>query len=184
MNLDPQTWQLETERLILRAPQLGDGAILNAAVRESFAQLSPWMPWAREIPSVGESEDYTRRALDLWQRGERYDVRVWRRDGVFVGSSGFSRFNLSVPMFEIGYWCRTSLAGQGFTSEVVRALANYAFSELSAQRVEIRCDARNLASRRVAEKCGFALEAVLHHAQRDNAGELCDFCVYTRFPAS
>jgi RimJ/RimL family protein N-acetyltransferase len=53
-------------------------------------------------------------------------------------------------------------------------------SALGAVRLEIRSDARNAASRRVAEKCGFELEGILRRARRDAAGDLADACVYAR----
>jgi ribosomal-protein-serine acetyltransferase len=34
-----------TERFIVRCPQPGDGAAVNAAVCETLAELRPWMPW-------------------------------------------------------------------------------------------------------------------------------------------
>jgi len=47
-------------------------------------------------------------------------------------------------------------------------------------RLEIRSDARNAASRRVAEKCGFELEGILRRARRNATGELADACVYAK----
>ena len=38
--------------------------------------------------------------------------------------------------------------------------------------------ARNLASRRVAEKCGFVLEGIRRRSRRDASGELADSCMY------
>ena len=55
-----------------------------------------------------------------------------------------------------------------------------AFETLKASRIEIRCDDRNGRSGRVAERCGYTLEGLLHHNARDNAGELCDTRVYAR----
>lgn len=38
---------IETPRLIIRVPQAGGGAQLNAAIAESIDELRPWMPWAQ-----------------------------------------------------------------------------------------------------------------------------------------
>ncbi|MFZ0578962.1 MAG: GNAT family N-acetyltransferase, partial [Psychrobacillus psychrotolerans] len=39
--------QIETERLLLRAPrQSGDGTIVNDAIKESFNELKAWLPFA------------------------------------------------------------------------------------------------------------------------------------------
>ena len=60
------------------------------------------------------------------------------------------------------------------------ALAEFARSALGARRLEITSDARNAASRRVAEKAGFALEGIRRQLRRDPAGNLYDSCMYAR----
>ena len=55
----------ETERLLIRVPRAGDGPELNAAVLETFEGLQPWMPWAKERPSVEKSEENSRRAYSF-----------------------------------------------------------------------------------------------------------------------
>jgi RimJ/RimL family protein N-acetyltransferase len=53
-------------------------------------------------------------------------------------------------------------------------------TRLGANRIEITADARNAASRRVAEKCGFELEGIRRHSRRDVHGKLADSCLYAR----
>lgn len=110
----------ETERLLLRAPQWGDGPALNAAIRESLDELKPWMPWAQRPPTLEESEDNVRRARLRFL--ERVDVRLHlflRNGGAFVGSSGLHRPDWDARRFEIGYWVRTSQSGRGLITEAV-----------------------------------------------------------------
>ena len=53
--------RIDTERFILRCPQAGDGATLNAAILDTLDDLRPWMPWAQAAPLLDESEAYCRR---------------------------------------------------------------------------------------------------------------------------
>lgn len=53
--------RIETARLVLRVPQRGDGAAVNAAVAETIAELVPWLPWAGSMPTPDESEMHCRR---------------------------------------------------------------------------------------------------------------------------
>ncbi len=157
----------ESERLIIRAPRPGDGAAINAAVVESLAELRPWMPWAAEKPSVAETEEFARRAAAGWLTRESLTLSLWRKDtGEYVGNSGMHRIDWDVPSVEIGYWLRTSLAGQGYATEATNAITAFAFDTLGAHRVEIHCDERNTRSAAVARRAGFDLEAILRNHRR------------------
>jgi RimJ/RimL family protein N-acetyltransferase len=56
------------------------------------------------------------------------------------------------------------------------------FEQLGANRIEIRCDARNSRSRRVAERAGYRLEAELKNDIRAPDGLLRNTLIYALFP--
>ena len=177
--------RIETDRLILRCPRPGDGAVVNAAVCESLDALRPFMPWAQSAPSVEESELVCRRAQARFRLREDLVLSMFERaadgsEGRYIGGSGLHRIQWDVRRFEIGYWCRSSCAGQGFITEAVRALNRFAFDRLDARRVEVRMDGRNERSRLVAERAGFTFEGVLRGDSLTPQGEVRDTCVYAR----
>ncbi len=175
---------LETERLLIRAPQPGDGRAVNEAVRESIAELRPWMPWARVVPSLAESETFVRESALRFRNSEELPLLLFRKaDGLYIGGSGMHNIAWDVPRFEIGYWVRTSLVGQGYVTEAVNGITALAFDKLGAVRVEIRCDARNQRSAAVARRAGYTLEARLHSDSRDNDGNLRDTLIFARLRA-
>jgi RimJ/RimL family protein N-acetyltransferase len=178
--------QIETERLIIRPPRPGDGAAANAAIRESIHELRPWMPWAQTTPNVEETEAVYRSGAARFIAREDFLLTLWRKsDGQFVGGSGLHRIDWSVPRMEIGYWCRTSLIGQGYITEAVIGITRFAFEHLYAQRLEIRCDAHNARSAAVAERAGYVLEARLHrHLRAADGVGLRDTLIYVAFPDS
>jgi RimJ/RimL family protein N-acetyltransferase len=156
--------QFKSARLLIRCPRPGDGAMINAAVVESFAELTLWMPWAKTLPSVENTEEYVRNAhANFITRKALPLIFLRKSDGMFVGSSGLHDIDWDVPKFEIGYWVRTSLSRQGYVSEAVNAITAFCFDNLKARRVQIRMDDRNDKSWRVAERCGFTLEGTLHN---------------------
>ncbi|WP_124727805.1 GNAT family N-acetyltransferase [Staphylospora marina] len=173
----------ETERLLIRLPLPGDGGLVHEAITESLEFLRPWMPWARKPPTPEETEARTREAYVRFL--ERTDLRFHlfeKETRRFVGSSGLHRINWSVPSFEIGYWCRKGFTGKGYITESVRALTVFAFELLHAARVEIRCDKRNVRSRKVAERLGYRLEGILRNHEVDVDGTLRDTCIYSMIP--
>ena len=171
--------QLLTPRLSLAPPAPGDGAMLNRAIVESFAELHEWMPWAATQPTVIESERFVRDAAGRYLRREDLPLFMRLRDGgEFIGATGIHRIDWSVPRFEIGYWCHTSHVGRGYVSESVTAITRFVFETLHAARVEIRTDLNNSRSFRIAEQLGFTLEGVLRRGSRTPQGELRDTRVY------
>jgi RimJ/RimL family protein N-acetyltransferase len=173
----------ETERLLIRSPLPGDGPEVYAAVRESLAELVPWMPWPKEHRTVEDSEASVRRARARFlERSDLMLVLFQKGTQTLVGSSGLHRIDWAVPKFEIGYWCRTRFTGRGYITEAVRGISAFAFDVLGARRVEIRCDGRNLASARVAERAGFTLEGELRNNEVDTEGAPRDTLVYAMIP--
>ncbi len=171
--------QIETERLIIRAPRPGDGPPLAEAVRDSQAHLQPWMPWAQRVASPEEYEALVREGIARWTRREDFWMMLIRKaDGRWIGGSGLHDPEWDVPRFEIGYWVRADEEGKGYISEAVRAITDFAFVTLRAERLEIRCDALNRRSRAVAERCGFTLEGRLRRDTRAPGGELRDTLVF------
>lgn len=59
---------------------------------------------------------------------------------------------------EVGYWIGYPYWGKGLTTEALLALLDYCRDELHLTRLAITTDSRNVASQRVAEKCGFRFE--------------------------
>jgi ribosomal-protein-serine acetyltransferase len=173
--------QFESERLLIRGPLPGDGAEVHAAIVESLDELRPWMPLAHLDQSVEDVEANVRQARAEFLTRRDMRLHLYLRDGGgFVGSSGLHRIDWTVPRFEIGYWVRTSMAGRGFATEATRRIADLAFDDLGAERVEIWCDAANERSAAVAQRAGFTFEARLVRNRRDTAGALSDSLCFAR----
>jgi RimJ/RimL family protein N-acetyltransferase len=165
--------------LILRQPSPDFAGAVQEAIEETFADLHPWMPWAKEMQPLEETREFLADSQRKFAEGTDFVVSAFlKENGGFALATGLHPRNWEVPMFEIGYWCRRSMQGRGYATEAVRALTDIAFREMSANRVEIRCDSRNLPSQRVAQRAGYRLEAQLHSDARANDGSLRNTLIY------
>ncbi|QTH45341.1 GNAT family N-acetyltransferase [Cohnella sp. LGH] len=173
----------ESKRLLIRAPIWNDGIKVNEAVKESKEELRPWMPWAKNIPTVEESEVSIRRSrLQFLERSDLRLLLFLKGTDELVGSSGLLRIDWQARKFEIGYWVRTSYANQGYITEEVEAISSFAINELQANRIEIRCDDRNERSARVAERLGISLEGTtLRNEKCDVDGSLRNTMIFSKF---
>ncbi len=173
--------QIESERLFIRVARPGDGPVFNEAIAESLERLAPWLAWVTPPPTPEESEQSCCRAYERFQRNEDLMAFFFLKDsGALVGGSGLHDADWDLRCFEMGYWGRSSFAGQGLMTEGVSALADHALEQLGAARVFLTTDTLNLASWKLAERAGFELEGILRNDRRNLSGGLRDTRVYSR----
>jgi RimJ/RimL family protein N-acetyltransferase len=139
---------LETERLQLRAPRLGDAKVVaNLANDRRIADNTARIPhpYRRSDAEV---------FINAANRGGGETVfLVTLRDGGVIGACGFITADREAP--EIGYWLGAKFWGKGYATEAVRAVIDHAFTDLECDALQSAARVTNPASRRVLEKCGF-----------------------------
>ena len=152
--------QLAGARVLIRPFEPGDVEALQEAIAESREDhLLPWLPWARGHTTREETLDFIAHARAQWLTRDSLGGGTFRKeDGRLLGGIGLHTHDWRVREFEIGYWLRKSATGRGYMREAVVVMTRLAFETLGANRVQIRCDARNERSRRVAEGSGFVFE--------------------------
>lgn len=154
--------QFTTERLLIRMPVPGDGKIIYESVLSSLMELKQWLPFAQYEQTEESMEANIREAHAKFIQREDMRLLIFHKETKqFIGSSGLHNPDWRIPKFEIGYWIDTRCSGQGFMTEAVQGIADFAFSALLARRVEIRCDTLNDKSKAIPERLGFTLEGVL-----------------------
>lgn len=82
-------------------------------------------------------------------------------DGAFIGWCGLAKWNPEYRSAALVYCLDDAAWGQGFATEAVRGLLQWAFDTLDLNRVQAETDTRNAASGRVLEKLGFVREGKL-----------------------
>jgi RimJ/RimL family protein N-acetyltransferase len=119
------------------------------------------MPWAH-FPLTRESQFavVTQFQSDYWA-GREFVFGAFDAQGSLVGCAGLHpRTALNPLALELGYWCHSARAGQGWTTLSAQILIALAFDHLGSDRVQVMHDEANTASQRVIEKCGFTFEGV------------------------
>ena len=137
---------IETERLILEPiePRHAEG-IFDATV-SSQPELLPWMPWARE-PTLEGVREMIADGLDTF-------AIIDRTTGEVVGVAGLNP--MEDGSHELHYWIRSDHARRGLATEASRAVLQWGRQSLGVTRFTLWAGRENKASRRVAEKLGFA----------------------------
>jgi RimJ/RimL family protein N-acetyltransferase len=137
---------LETRRLKLRAPRRGDVKAVAALANDRRIAEN-----TARIPHPYGVED-ARQFIDTVNRREGEAIFIIALDGALIGACGVDALE-GGP--EIGYWLGAPYWGQGYATEAVRAVIDYAFDDLKHEALQAGARVTNPASRRVLEKCGF-----------------------------
>ncbi|MGG0724661.1 GNAT family N-acetyltransferase [Bacillus mycoides] len=175
--------QIETDRLILRAPlQADDGNVVYQAIKDSINELKQWLLLFQSIPTVEETEIILRNAHIDFLKRESFRYLIYHKDtNDFIGTASLHRINWKISKCEIGYWINTQFSGKGYMTEAVSELTNLGFQLLKFRRIEIRCESNNTKSRTIPEKLGFELEGILRNEDLSaDSKKLTDTCIYAK----
>ena len=175
--------ELQGERVVIRPYRESDAQALFAAVSESRDHIRPWLGFADAHQTVEESRDFIIHQQAQILLREDMNLSMWdKASGSFVGGMGLHPHDWKIRYFEIGYWLRASATGRGYTTEAVKLLTEYVFTQFKANRVEIRCDEKNTRSAAVPQRLGFVQEARLRNNALTTSGDLRTTLVFALTP--
>ena len=157
------------------------GFVVEACQDPEVSRYSPAIPFPyTKADAVGwlENQEPTRLA------GKGVDFAVTHAaTGELFGAIGLNNVSEMQMSATTGYWLARQARGHGYISRALWILARWAFDDLQLARLELTADPENVASQRVAERCGFRKEGhlrsdiVVHHS-----GERRDSLVYGLLP--
>lgn len=176
---------LATPRLLLRPLNAADRDEFIHMERVSIAHLAPWEPTPRAGIEPGE---WFERCLARSEEGRALGLglsfaailRAGNGHGRLVGL--FSLNNIVRGVFQnadAGWRVSAEFIGRGLGSEGVTGLLDLAFGPLNLHRVQANIQSSNLASLKVAQKCGFRSEG-LARGMLHIAGRWCDHVMHAK----
>lgn len=168
------TLPIITERLVLRDFEPGDRADVHRY--SSDPDVVRYMNWGPNDDAA--TDEFLRRTLARRAPGPRNDwslAVVRTSDGRVIGSGSLRPRDEHTG--DIGYTFARDAWGQGYATEMARALVGAGFAQLGLHRIWATCDVRNLASARVLEKTGMRREGHLRE-DRLQHGEWRDTYLY------
>lgn len=107
-------------------------------------------------------------------------------DRVLLGSISLLRLDWRHLRGEVGYWLAAPARRQGHATRAVRLICAWGQTALGLERIDLLAATGNIASQRVAERCGFRREAVLrsYMRARDVRLDMVAFGLLTTSPAA
>lgn len=119
------------------------------------------------------------RMLERQKKKTRYYFLVEQEaGGIPVGKVVIRLVDEPTDEWEVGWVIHPDHICQGYASEAARALVEFGFSKLGANRIMANCNDANLASERVMQKAGMVKEGVFRET-RKLRGQYYGSCVYS-----
>jgi len=144
-------WRLETERLLLRPPEICDVPTIVALigdydVAKNLSRVPH--PYAEK-----DAHEWLAHAAGGLAKGTDYSFSIIRKeDGAHIGGTGLHLREGDTN--EFGYWLGKPHWGNGYATEVARRIVEFAFWEFDQANVWAGWYHDNPASGRVLEKIG------------------------------
>ena len=146
---------LQTDRLLLRGPTQADAEAWGGfiAANPDFLKFVPRSRVPRTPQERGER--LVASYLDRWDQEPQSMgwAAASRSDGRFVGLGGVE--SLSESDGEIEYLVAEPFWGQGYATEIAKAVTDYWFQDNSRERITAYVILENAGSVRVVERLGF-----------------------------
>ena len=165
---------IETERLVMRRWERRDFDAYVRIVSDPEVMTPAGCEPARTLEQASGMF-----ARDL--RNNLCYAIVQREPEAVIGriklQSDLRRFH--VNSLSVGYELRRDCWGQGYMTEALGAMVDYAFEKKKVDVMAASHYADNTRSQRVIEKCGFKLEGVVPWACRRFDGKICDDVCYS-----
>jgi RimJ/RimL family protein N-acetyltransferase len=147
----------------MRALVPSDAAALTEAVLDSVDSVGKWMAWCHAGYSLDDALKTIERNQQNQAELKAFEFGIFELESQqFAVACGINNVVWPNGTANLGYWMRERFAGRGIASLATRSLAGFGF-RLGLTRIEIVAAEHNIASRRVAEKSGARLEAILRN---------------------
>lgn len=148
---------LTTARLTLRPISLNDSeAMFNYTSSENVARYVTWEPHKR----LDETKEFIELVLSGYKQ-ENHLLWGIEFEQNLIGTIDFVSITDKHKCAEIGYVLSEDNWNKGITTEAVKKLIDFGFTELGLVRIQARCFEENIGSQKVMEKSGMLFEGIL-----------------------
>ena len=145
-----------TPRLFLRKPRADDAPVMFAGYAQD-PEVVRYLTF-RPHRDVKDAQDAIARSLENWDSGKSHTWLIFRRESEQLIGAISARHDQGI---NFGYLLARPFWGQGFMSEALNAITEWAFAQPSIFRVWAVCDCENDSSARLLERNGFHQEGIL-----------------------
>jgi RimJ/RimL family protein N-acetyltransferase len=142
--------RIEAEGCVLRPA--GEVDVPSIAKACLDPEIVHWLPHLPQPYGVADARAFIAQTSEGRALGRELTLAIVDDDDALLGMVGV-RLTEDPPT--VGYWLAPEARGRGLATAATRALSEWTFATFAPPRLALHAEPGNLASRRVAEKCGF-----------------------------
>lgn len=147
---------LESVRISLRMICDADTSVMFKLYHDERVMLQRGEPVFENI-SQAEILIFKWRKLFAEGNGLRWGI-LWKENNQLIGSIGFKSISHQHFRADLGYELNPDFWNKGIMTEAVKLVVDYGFATMNLHSIEANITPAHLASKRILEKNGFALE--------------------------
>ncbi|MFU0835907.1 MAG: Protein N-acetyltransferase, RimJ/RimL family [Lactiplantibacillus plantarum] len=148
------------KHISLKPTEVADAEPLFDLVDHNRDHLKSWMPWVDATATVQDERHFIESMLTKQAHGQVFITTIIV-DGEVAGMLDLHNISVINHNAEIGYWLGQKYTGRGVMTKALERLEEIAFTELDLHKVILGADVANKASRAVAERRQYHLDATL-----------------------
>ncbi len=155
--------ELDGERVKIRKLKISDAQDIYENAKDE--EVTRWMlniphPYPRD-----EARKFIRRTYYRLKKKKGYDFGiVLKNTDEIIGMVSLGNIDWKNKNAEVGYWLGKKYWGKGLIIEAVKLILKFGFGKLKLHRIYAHLFEENIGSKKVLEKCGFKLEAIMREA--------------------
>jgi ribosomal-protein-alanine N-acetyltransferase len=143
--------EISTERLILRKPNLKDvDDLVENGNEKELSYLTYYLPY----PFDKEEAEKIISENDVNGELIRFAI-VLKKDKKLIGLIDLYNWKRSQHIVKIGYWVGKNYRKQGYVSEIMPKIIEFAFEKLNVEKITAKVLIDNIASQKLLEKFNF-----------------------------
>ena len=172
--------KLVTKRLILRPLRDSDAKSIFENIKD--LNVSKWLLVVPYPYKLKDAKSWVKHNKEKWRKKKKDDYTFGievKEEKKIIGGIGLHHVSKFQGKAEVGYWLGKKYWRQGYGSEALKAILDFAFKKLRLRKIEAGVFVGNPSSGKLLEKFGAKKEGMKRKACRSKATKkICDEIIY------
>lgn len=157
-------YNLDTERVLLKNIDKGDRDFIFSQFSDK--EVNRYLFDAEPLARVEEADEIVDYYLQPEPRPMHRWIIVRKSDGIKMGTCGFHRWNFNESNVEIGYDLKKEFWGNGYMSEALNAMIDFAKTNMKLKMINAHIYIENQKSIQLVSKLGFIPSGTMNEVFR------------------